>query len=152
MASEDSDQFISGFLMIHRLHDCRDFRQSLTGEVMADRAQIDAALELGEVISLARSQRISLEERNNDLAEIISPAHYEVPKIFFVVVMSSIDVDRSNSEEFAELVQSGQTSGALDHNKRMTHLPPGPITDPIGSAGLTSQTDREATFAVNETE
>jgi len=106
MASEDSDQFLPWFLMVHRLHDCRDFGQSLCSEVVADCAQINASLELGEIIALARSQRISLEERDDDLSEIISSAYYVVPKIISVVVMSPIDIDRSNSEEFAELVQS----------------------------------------------
>ena len=106
MASEDSDQFLPWFLMVHRLHDCRDFSQSLCSEVVADCAQINASLELGEIIALARSQRISLEERDDDLSEIISSAYYVVPKIISVVVMSPIDIDRSNSEEFAELVQS----------------------------------------------
>jgi len=64
-----------------------------------------------------------------------------VPQIFFVVVVPSIDVDRTNSEEFAELVQGIQAPGALNHNKRMTHLPPGSITDSIVVAGLTSQAD-----------
>ena len=152
MASEDSDQFLPGFLMVHRLHYCRDFGQSLRSEMVADRAQINASLELGEIIALARSQRVPLKERDDDLSEIISSADYVVPKILFVVVMSPIDIDRSNSKEFAELVQSNQTSGALDHNKRMAHLPPGSIADAVDSAGLTSQADREATFAINETE
>src|SRR5258708_7263007 len=127
MASEDSDQFLPGFLMVHCLHDCRDFGQSLDSEMVADCAQINASPELGEIIALARSQRISHKERDDDLSEIISSANYVVPKILLVVVMSPIDIDRSNSEEFLELVQSRQTSGTLDHNKRMAHLPPGSI-------------------------
>ena len=53
MASEDSDQFLSRFLVIHRLHDCGDFSDTRMGEVKPDRAQIDASLELDEVIALA---------------------------------------------------------------------------------------------------
>jgi hypothetical protein len=75
-----------------------------------------------------------------------------MPQIFFVVVVPSIDINRSNSEEFAELVQGVQTPGALNHNKRMTHLPPGSIADSVVAAGLTSQADGKTTFAINETE
>ena len=54
MASEDSDQLLSRFLVVHRLHDCGDFSDTLMGEVKPDRAQIDASLEFNEVIVLAR--------------------------------------------------------------------------------------------------
>jgi hypothetical protein len=141
MASEDSDQFLSWFQMVHRLHDRRDFGQPLSREVMANRAQIHASCEFLEVISFASPKLIALEERNDDLAEIASCANHVVPKMFFVIVSSTIDVNRSNSEEFAEPVQSIQTSGALNHNKRMTYLPPGSITDSVHPAGLTRQTD-----------
>ena len=93
-----------------------------------------------------------LKERDDDLAEITSLGDYVVPKIFFVVVVPPIAVDRPNSEEFPEFVQGSHAPGALDHNKRMTHLPPGSITDSIVAAGLTSQADGKTTFAVNETE
>ena len=40
----------------------------------------------------------------------------------------------------------------MNHDKRMTDLPPGSISDSIVSAGLTSQADRKTTFAINESE
>jgi hypothetical protein len=55
MASEDSDQFLSWFLMVHRLHDGGDFSYTLVAEMKTDRAQIHASLELDEVVTLARS-------------------------------------------------------------------------------------------------
>ena len=93
-----------------------------------------------------------LKERNDDLAEITSRPDYVVPKIFFVVVVPPIAVDRPNSEEFPEPVQGVDAPGALNHNKRMTHLPASSITDSIVAAGLTSQADGKTTFAVNETD
>jgi hypothetical protein len=53
MASEDSDQFLSWFLMVHRLHDGGDSSHTLVGALYADRTQIHASFELDEIISLA---------------------------------------------------------------------------------------------------
>ena len=42
MASEDSDQFGSGFLTIHRLRDLRDVRKAIARQMMAGVDHLDA--------------------------------------------------------------------------------------------------------------
>ena len=67
MASEDSQRF-GGLPKVHRLHDLRDLDETWHREVPAVIHELDDFGELGEVVSLRRSQRVLLEERDDRVA------------------------------------------------------------------------------------
>ena len=57
MASEDSDEFVPGFLPVHRLGDLRDLNETFGRLVPAEGDQLDAAGELLEVLLLRALRR-----------------------------------------------------------------------------------------------
>jgi hypothetical protein len=52
MASEDSDELVSGLAPVHRLHDLDDLSKTFAFQVMAASHQLDARCELLEVETL----------------------------------------------------------------------------------------------------
>src|SRR5215210_4999676 len=52
MASEDSDEFWSGFSSVHRLHNLRDLHKPFSGQVVTAGDQLHAVSELLEVLPL----------------------------------------------------------------------------------------------------
>src|SRR4051794_12665019 len=87
MASEDSDQLWPGFLAIHRLSDLRDCHKTLSGQVLARGYLLHATRELLEVASLGRTQWILLEERDDRLEQLVTPANDVLRQVLFVVVV-----------------------------------------------------------------
>src|SRR5438128_1524132 len=70
MASEDSDQILSGFSVVHRLSDLSDLNQPLSSEMPILVDDFHAPCELLEVKSLRRSQRMPAEEWNDHFLQI----------------------------------------------------------------------------------
>ena len=70
MASEDSEEFVSGSSPIHRLRDLYDLRETLSGQVAIVGHQFHAGSELLKVEALCRAERIPAEERNDRLHEL----------------------------------------------------------------------------------
>ena len=73
MASEDSDQFVSGFLPVHRLRDFSDLNQTGWVQMQTFCRQLNALSELLEVRVFRASQRELTEERDDRLHQFGSP-------------------------------------------------------------------------------
>jgi hypothetical protein len=106
VVSEDSDNFGSWLFMIHGFGDLDDLDQPTRREVSAYSHQIHAFRKLQEVALLGSSQRIPIKERNNGLHQF-SPSSNTVPiHMFFVVVVSLVDIDIANTKELHEQVET----------------------------------------------
>ena len=76
MASEDSDQLISGLLSVHGSHHLDDRHQALSREVLVGLHPLEAPGELLEVLSLRRAQRMVREERDDHSDEVASSSNH----------------------------------------------------------------------------
>ncbi len=72
MASEDS-QHLRLLSMVHRLDDLRDLDETVHREVRSELDELNDLDELGEVVSLRGSQRVRLEERDDNVAQVSEP-------------------------------------------------------------------------------
>ena len=135
MASEDSQDF--GWLaMVHRLCDLGDGHQSFDGQVTAELHKPKYLGELGEVVSLRRSQGVRLVERNDHVVQLTEAVHAVPEDILPVIVMTGVSVDLAASEEADQVLQHVATRGALDDGKFRSNLPAKPHrwTAPDGNA------------------
>ena len=99
MASEDSDELVSGFPPVHRLHDLDNFEQPTWCEVRAGLDHSHTPYELLEVPMLRGSQRVLLKERNYLLKKIAPSADNKLIEVFFVVVVAAIAINAANPEK-----------------------------------------------------
>jgi len=151
VVSEDSDYFSPWLLMIHGRGDLDDLDQPTRSEVSARSHQIHAFRKLQEVALLGSSQRIVLKERNDGLHQFF-PSSNTVPiQMFFVVVVSLVDIDIANTKELHEQVETIDARRALSHRKLMCHLEAGFVPSSIISMRLTNEVDRKTTFSVDVT-
>ena len=109
--------------MVHRLSDLRDLDETWHREVPAAIHQIDDLGELGEVVSLRRSQRVSLEERNDHVPQVSERGDVIAAEILAMVVVPAVDVDLAAAEELDQLFEHVSTRCALDDGERRLHLP-----------------------------
>src|SRR5438876_931394 len=70
MASEDSDELVSGLAMVHRLCNLGDLDETLTGQMPFGSDDVHTPRELLEIMPLRGAKRILTEERNDHLHEI----------------------------------------------------------------------------------
>src|SRR5688572_14852684 len=98
MASEDS-QHLGRLPKVHRLADLRDLDEPRGAQVFATIHTSDDVGELVEVVSLRRSQRVRLEERNDHIAQVGEPTYDEAIQILSMIVVPAVDVDASAAEE-----------------------------------------------------
>jgi hypothetical protein len=141
VVSEDSDNFSAWLFVIHGFGDFDDLDQPTVGEMNTGLNQPYTFRELQEVALLGGSQRIPIKERNNGFHQII-PCSDAVPiHMFFVVVVSSIDIDGANTEELHEQVETVDARRALSHRELMCHLETGSVSSSIVSMRLTDQID-----------
>jgi hypothetical protein len=152
MVSEDSDQLVPGLLAVHGLGDLGDLHQTRSGQVATVVDHPDHLRELLEVRTLRRAQRIPLEERNNPLDEIGTPAHDVAIQVLSVVVISPVGNDSSHAEELTELLEALDAGRTLRHGELMSDLPAGSVAAPATPARLADEADREASFSVYETD
>src|SRR5688500_4245523 len=124
MASEDSDQILSGFLEVHRLRDLSDLHQTFRGPVPPARHNLHAEHELLEVALLGGPERMHLEERNDPLKQVIAPADDVLMQVLPVIVGATIDVDAPDPEELPELLECRRAACALRHHEPVEHLIP----------------------------
>jgi hypothetical protein len=117
MASEDSDEIVSGFPPIHRLDDLDDLQQPAAGQMATAGHELDAMSELLKVEPLGRPERILAKERNDPLEEILSTTHDVAVQVLPMVVRPSVDVHPPHSKEITQLVQTRDALGTLGHNK-----------------------------------
>src|SRR5439155_27133340 len=90
MASEDSDQLLSGFAMVHRLSELGDLDQPFAGQVPIRLHDVHAVCELLEVQSLRGPQRMPTKERNDHFNEIAPPSDDVLKQVLLVVVASLV--------------------------------------------------------------
>ena len=106
VVSEDSDNFSSWLFMIHGFGDLDDFDQPTVGEMNTRLNQPYTFRKLQEVALLGSSQRIPIEERDDGLHQFF-PSSNTVPiHMFFVVVVSLVDIDIANTKELHEQVET----------------------------------------------
>ena len=106
VVSEDSDNFGSWFLVIHGFGDFDDLDQPAGCQMSADSDQIHASCELQEVALLGSSQRIPFEERNDGLYQLFASSNTVSVQVLFVVVVSIVDIDITNTKELHEQLET----------------------------------------------
>ena len=141
VVSEDSDNFSSWLFVIHGFGDLDDLDQPTSSEMSTYSHQIDAFRKLQEVVLLGSSQRILLKERNDGLHQFFPRSNTVSIHMFFVVVVSLVDVDTANTKELHEQVETIDAGCALGHRKLMCHLEAGFVPSSIMSMRLTNQVD-----------
>ena len=117
MASEDSDQLLSGCSSIHRLCDARDLCESVRIAMPLFGDDLHAFGEPLKVRSLRRMQRMLAKERHNRLEQVISPTNDKPAQMLTVIIVTFRDVDVSNPEEASKLLERRHASDALRHDK-----------------------------------
>jgi len=150
MASEDSDQVLSGCPSVHRFRDLCDLHEPADTEVSTSREDAHAARELLEVPLLRGPKRMSLEKRNDRLHEVFPPVHDELTQMLAMVVVASADVDATNAKEASQPLQRRATAHALRHHEPMRDLVPGLVASALRSALLPHEADGEASLSVHK--
>jgi hypothetical protein len=117
MASEDSDQFGSGFLTVHRSDDFEQIRQSVSTAMMTLGHPLDADGELFEVVLFGTPEWVGPEKRDDDGEEIRSPRHLEIEEMLAVVVVPCIPIHRAHPEESVQLPEASNAPRSLRHHK-----------------------------------
>ena len=148
MASEDSDQFVSGLAMIHRLRDLSYLDETLSGQMATRVDDLHAPRELLEVVTLRRPERMLTEKRNDRPDQLRAAAHEVLAEMLAVVVMTLVDEDPAYAEEALELFEAAPALLALSHDEPMEHLVAGCVASSFRAVRLTHETNREATFSV----
>jgi hypothetical protein len=148
MASEDSDELVSGLAMVHRLGDLHDLEQTASREMASVVHHPHDVGELLEVLALRRPQRMLPEERNDRPDEILAALHDVLDQVFAMVVVAPVLVDPAYSEEAMKLLQAGTTTRTLHHHEPMNDLVAELVGASAPSAGLAGESDREASFSV----
>src|SRR5215216_1341422 len=93
MVSEDSDELVPGFAMIHRLCDLRYLDQTRPGQVSTSVDDLHAPREFLEVVPFRGPQRMLVKERNDRLHKIRAAANEVLAKMFPVVVVTTVHED-----------------------------------------------------------
>ena len=102
VVSEDSDNFSSWLFMVHGFGDFDDSDQPTGREMNTCLYQPHTLRELQEVVLLGSSQRIPVKERKDGFHQLF-PSSNAVPiHMFFVVVVSLVDIDIANTKELHE--------------------------------------------------
>ena len=98
MASEDSDELVPGFSVIHRLRDLCDRNQTLAGPVSIIGDDVHTPSEALKVVLLRGTQRMPPEERNNGLQQLLSTSNGVLAQVLPMIVMTPIDEDAADIE------------------------------------------------------
>jgi hypothetical protein len=151
MVSEDSDELVSGFTPVHRLHDLGDLRKTLASPVMTVGHPLDTRSELLEVESFGCSQRMLPEERDDPLEQILPATNRVAVQVLPVVVRPPVDVHLPHSKELAQLLETPDATRALRHNEVVRDLVSGFVASSIRAIWLLHEPDREASFSVYKT-
>ena len=143
MVSEDSASR-RWFAVVHRLDDALDLGETKQVEMATLLHEFEHFRELPEVLVLRRQERILLEERNNDLAEIDEPPHHVPVQRLAMVVPSLVAVDPSAAEEVSHRLESCKARSSLDDDELRLHLPAQCRPD------VALDRHAEATFTIDE--
>jgi hypothetical protein len=152
MASEDSDQFISGFPTVHGSDHFHDRCQAGRTQMLIDLHHFDAGRELLKVLSLRGSQWVLAEERDHHVEEISPPPNDVSVQWLSVVVLTTIDHHHTDTEERLQVMQTLEASRTLSDNELMKHLVAGPVAYAAISVRLPHQAKGEASFSIYKAE
>jgi hypothetical protein len=141
MASEDSDQFLSGFLAIHRLCKLGDVDEPAGAQMPSCLDDVQAPRESLEVILLSALEAIFPEERNDHFHEIPSTTHVVLNQMLTMVVVSPVHVQSADPEKALKLLEAGSTARTLRHDEPMEHLIADCVALSLRSTGLSNETD-----------
>jgi len=106
VVSEDSDNFSPWLFMIHGFGDFDDLDQPTRREMNTRLHQPHTLRKLQEVALLGSSQRIPIKERNDGLHQLFPSSNAVPVHMFFVVVVSLVDIDIANTKELHEQVET----------------------------------------------
>ena len=109
--------------MIHRLLDFCDLAKAVSREMHPTIHHLEDLPELQEVLELRRSQWICFEERHDDPAQMLPVPHVVDKKILAMVVVPTVAIDLSASEELFEEFQHSDASFTLYNRKAGLTLP-----------------------------
>jgi hypothetical protein len=152
MASEDSDQIVSGFLPIHGLRNFRDLDQTARRPVPALGDELDAAGELLEVLLLRTQHRMLLEERDDPPEQILALTDDVAEHVLPMVVVSPVGDDDSYAEELTKSFEARPAWLALCDRELVRDLETGPVASSPRTVWLPYEADREASFSVYKTD
>ena len=141
MASEDSDQFLAGYSPVHRLGDLGDLDQPTGRQVASSGHQLDALSELLEVASLRRQQRVSTEERDHRLHQIVASVDDVLAQVLAVVVVPPVQNQAAHPEELLELLEAAHAADSLRHRKPVRDLVAGRVALPVVPSRLSNEAD-----------
>jgi hypothetical protein len=141
MASEDSDQLVSGFLAIHRLSYFRDLNQSFSRKMPTNRDELYHHCELLEVALLGSAERVPPKVRDDHVHQISPPANDIPIEMFSVIVVPLVREYLADAEVLAELVQSVDAALALRNRELMSDLIASLVAASANSAWLADKTD-----------
>jgi hypothetical protein len=140
MASEDSEELVSGLAMVHRLRDRRYLDKTLPGQMSVIRNDLHTPSERLEVVSLRGLQWMLLEERDR-LQQVSSASHGVLAEVLAMVVVPTVEVDTPDAEEALELLETGATPLALGYDEPVEHLVAGCVAFAPRAAWLPHEAD-----------
>ena len=105
MASEDTDELVSGLPAIHGLCDLRDLDETFSRHVPAGGDKPHAVSELLEVQLLGAPQRMLFEERNHRLEQIVASPHDVAVHVLPVVVIPPVRDHIADAEELTDVAR-----------------------------------------------
>ena len=97
-----------------------------------------------EVIRFGCLQRICLEERNYDLAQILSTSYTIPVDVLPVIVMATVHEDIATGEELLKLFENMETLRSLRDHELWKYLPS------QSHSGVAVERNGEGSFSVNE--
>lgn len=104
MVSEDSQDF-AGSSEVHRFDDLTDLDQPIDRKVSVETHQFDDSCELLEVLPLRSSQRVLLEERDDDVPQVSDPLDAISKEVLSMIVVPAVPENLAASEESDELLK-----------------------------------------------
>jgi hypothetical protein len=141
MASEDSDEVVSGLAPVHRLGDLRDLDETGRAQMTAVGDKLDAPRELLEVLLLRATHRMLPEERDYRSQEVDAPSHDESVQVLVVVVVATIRHDRPHPEELLKIAKTRDARGALRDRELVGHLIAGSVAASADPVSLPDKAD-----------
>jgi hypothetical protein len=148
MASEDSDEFVSGLSPVHGLRDLHDLQKTVDRLVTTAWDELYALRELLEVLLLRAAHRMLSEERDDRLRQILTATHYVAIKVLAMVVVPLVREYLSDAKELTEIVETTNALSALSNRELVSNLVTEPVADSFRPILLPNEADGEASFSV----
>jgi hypothetical protein len=148
LVSEDSDELLSRFPAVHRLRDARNLDQSFNIQMTPHHHKVDTLCELGEVIALRCTQRVTAEKRDDLFHQRRPGIDDELAKMLAMVVVPPVEKNPANPKELPEFLEATDATLALRHDEPMRDLVTGSVALSVPPVRLPNESDGETTFSV----